>query len=131
MRFKFLFLLTSIVSFISFSSCKKVAGNGGLASIQGKVYAIDYDKNGLLKSEGYLGDQRVSLSFGDNTTVDIETRTSYTGEYEFDFLQKGNYTVFTYSPCDTCVLSQRNVIQKVTINEKKEVVTVDDLLITQ
>jgi len=131
MRFKFLFFLTTIVLFFLFSSCKKVAGDGGLASIQGKVYAIDYDKTGLIKSEGYLGDERVCLSYGNNTTVDAETRTSYTGEYKFDFLQKGDYTVFVYSPCDTCPLLQRSVLQKATIVERKEVITLDDLLITQ
>lgn len=109
------------------ASCKKEAGEGGLATITGKVYATDISSSGVLKAEGYLGEARVYISVAGETAFFEDTRTSYDGSYRFDFLRKGSYDIWTYSDCDTCQWAQKYQIQSVTIDDKRETVTVPDL----
>jgi hypothetical protein len=118
-------LFFSLLS-VCFFACKKVPGDGGLATITGKVYAKDFDINGFLTGEGYIADEKVFISYGDNTTVDNDVNTSYNGEYKFEFLQKGKYTVFVYTNCDTCSLGTRAIMKVVEINSRKEVVVLED-----
>lgn len=121
--------IASIVLVISvlLLACKKLPGTGGLASISGKVYAKDYDVNGFLIGEGYLSDEKVYISYGDNTTIDNDVNTSYNGEYRFDFLQKGKYSIFVYTRCDTCSLGTRAIIKEVEISSRKEEIVLEDL----
>lgn len=119
-------LLGIITISIFLVTCKKVPGEGGLASITGKVYAKDYDINGFLVGEGYIADEKVYISYGDHTTIDNDVNTSYTGEFKFDFLQKGKYTLFVYSKCDTCDLGTRAEIQTVEITGRKQEINLAD-----
>ena len=118
-------LTLSLFSFF-FITCKKYPGEGGLASITGKVYAKDYDINGFLVGEGYIADEKVYISYGDHTTIDNDVNTSYTGEFKFDFLQKGKYTIFVYSKCDTCDLGTRAEIKTIEITGRKQEITLND-----
>lgn len=113
------------------SACKKLPGEGGLATIKGKIYAKDYDVNGFLRGEGYIPEERVYISYGADTNVSNEVRTSYNGEYKFEFLQKGKYSIFVYTNCDTCGLGVRPVVQKVEITTRKQVITLADINITK
>lgn len=112
-----------------FASCKKDPGTGGLATIKGKVYAYDYNTYGELVDSGYIADEKVYISYGDHTTVDDDVNTSYTGGYMFEWLQKGDYTVFVLSKCDTCPLGTTHIEQKVTIESRKQVVNLPDFVI--
>lgn len=120
------YLLFIIFVSSSFITCKKIAGEGGLATIKGKVYAKDYDSSGFLVGEGYVPDEKVYISYGDHTTIDNDVNTSYNGEYTFEFLQKGTYSVFVYTKCDTCDLGTRAIIKKVEITERKQILTLED-----
>lgn len=115
----FILGLTAVVMSLS-SSCKKDAGEGGLASISGKVYGYDINSAGIVTDSGYVGDVQVYISYGDHTYVDDNVRTSYTGEYSFQGLQKGKYTIFTYSECDTCNFNQTSIVQKFEITSSKQ-----------
>lgn len=125
----------SVVPFLlfvcfAFFSCKKDEGKGGLATIQGKVYAYEYDKYFISKIDsGYLADERVYISYGNHTAVDDDVRSSYDGSFKFDYLQKGNYTVFCYSRCDTCPLGTEVTKSVVTITSTKQVLNMPDFLI--
>ncbi len=114
-----------------FAACKKDPGTGGLATIQGKVYAYDYNTYGELVDSGYIADEKVYISYGDHTTVDNDLNTSYNGAYMFEWLQKGDYTVFVLSKCDTCPLGTTHIAQKVTIDSRKQVVTLPDFVINK
>lgn len=114
---------------LSFSSCKKEPGEGGLATIKGRIYCKDYDKFGNLISEGYLPDENVYISYGDRTVVDNDVNTSYDGSFAFEFLQKGDYTVFAYTVCDTCQFQTASVLKKVHISKMREVVDIGDISI--
>jgi hypothetical protein len=119
-----------LLGMICFVSCRKEAGPGGLASVKGKVYGIDVTTSGDVKSEGYVGDQRVYIGVTNDTYSFQDVRTSYDGTYEFKYLRKGTYDVWAYSDCDTCAWKQKLVIKKgIEISDKKETVTVEDLKI--
>ncbi|HLP21917.1 MAG TPA: hypothetical protein VK174_16505 [Chitinophagales bacterium] len=122
----FLVLLTvTVLAFVS--SCRKQPGDGGLGSIHGKVYGYDTNNFGIATDSGYLADARVFLAYGDNTWVDDDTRTSYTGEYYFPYLHPGDYSVWVITECDTCVLNQSADIERVTIDDPRGTVEVRDL----
>lgn len=107
--------------------CKKEAGPGGLATIKGKVYGRDITASGGLRAEGYIGDVRVFISVSGNPSYFEDIRTSYDGSFEFRFLRKGSYDLWTYSDCDTCLLKQQLVMrQGVTIDGRKETKVVPD-----
>lgn len=128
MRFKVILYLFITATFLLFS-CKKEAGEGGTATIKGRVWGYDINTSGSITDSAAVQDARVYISYGDNTTVDDDTRSSYTGEYVFRGLQKGRYTVFVYSQCNDCPFNQEVVKQTVEITENGKEVMVPDLII--
>lgn len=117
-----------IVLLLVTASCKQQPGDGGQATIHGKVYGYDINNFGLVTDSGYVQDTRVYLSYNDHTWADDDTRTSYTGEYIFPYLHTGDYTVWVLNVCDTCALNQSYDIRQVTIGKPKETVEVPDLI---
>lgn len=127
----YLFAAGLLLSLAIFGACKKDPGFGGQAAVQGKVYVKDYDKSGFLKSEGYGGDVRVTIAVsGEGAELD-DQRTQYDGSYKFPNLRKGNYQVWVYEQCDTCLLDQRVMVQEVVIKDKKQIVTLPDFVIAK
>jgi hypothetical protein len=108
-------------------ACRKPAGEGGTSTIRGKVYAFNL-RNGVKADSGYVGDIRVFLHFDDHPWADEETRTSYSGDYQFKWLTKGKYKVSIISECDTCPMEQTGVFENVEIKKKNETVTAPDLI---
>ncbi|MCT4579917.1 MAG: hypothetical protein N4A35_00750 [Flavobacteriales bacterium] len=107
-------------------SCKKGPGIGGKATITGKVYEYNYNNDfSVLKDEYYKGDHDVYIVYGDDNIYSDNFKTHYDGTFEFNYLLPGEYTIYVYSS-DTNITSANNmtVTQKVTINEKKEVVDI-------
>jgi hypothetical protein len=122
-------VLISIATILA--SCEKEPGEGGLATIQGKVWGRDLDNDGFVKTQGYLGGVRVYIGVDDGARSDyFETvRTSYDGTYTFPFLRKGDYRVWVFSRCDTCVLEDTVRLQTATIRERKQTVTLPDMTV--
>ena len=110
-------------------ACAKEAGEGGSSSIKGRIYGYDINTSGAITDSAVVQDARVYISYGDNTTVDEDTRSSYTGEYVFRGLQKGKYTIFTYSQCNDCPFNQEVKKQVVEITEANQEVLVPDIVI--
>ena len=108
------------------SSCKKEAGEGGLASIKGKVQTdlrlvpsnpvtFQYSRPGV--------DEEVYIIYGDNTGPDDRVWTNYKGEFEFRNLRPGDYKIYVYSR-DTTGSAQVNmqrmpVVREVKIEDRK------------
>ena len=111
------------------SSCAKEAGEGGSSTIKGRIYGYDINTSGVVTDSAVVQDVRVYISYGDNSTVDDDTRTSYTGEYVFRGLHKGKYTVFVYSQCNDCPFNQEVKKQVVEITEANQEVLVPDIVI--
>jgi hypothetical protein len=100
------FLSTSLLLCAVLSaSCSKDEGEGGTSTIKGKLMVKQYD-NGYrtLLSESAAADENVFIIYGtDHETYDEDYKTSYNGEYEFKYLQKGSYKVFAYTTDTTGV----------------------------
>lgn len=119
-------LLFSFITILS--CCNKAPGDGGLATIHGRVYGYNTNNFGIATDSGYLAEARVYLAYGDHTWVDQDTRTSYTGEFAFPYLHTGDYKVWVINKCDTCPSAQQAYIVNVTINHPRETVEVADLI---
>jgi hypothetical protein len=112
-----------------FFACKKDEGRGGQATITGKVYAYDVNRNGIRVDSGYMAGVRVYISYGNSNAVDDDTRTSFDGTYSFPWLNKGDYKVWVVSEdCAGCPLNQSSDVVLVNVKDRKETVTVRDLI---
>ena len=124
-RISILLFLTALL----FTACSKEPGEGGSASISGKVFGYDINTAGIVTDSAYAGDYRVLISYGNNKASDNDIRTSYTGDYSFTGLRKGNYRVYVYSQCDTCTFNQSYSVQEVEITSNKQELTLPDFVI--
>jgi hypothetical protein len=126
--------IISLISFISLisliaPSCNKGPGEGGRASITGKVYAVNYNAAMTIPTDsGYIGGQKVFIIYGDETAVGDNQDTNPDGSYEFQFLRKGKYKVYVYTKVKQNHLDSA-VIQNVEITERKQTVTLPDFRI--
>jgi len=129
MKMRLIQSLTVILIVIIFFGCKKGSGEGGTSNIKGKIYVMNYNGSGQLTSQYYGQEERVYIIYGDADFYGNDTRTSYDGTYEFDFLRKGSYTVFAYSDCDTCASGSEAVKIASEITENHSTVTLPDLVV--
>ncbi|MEI6696667.1 MAG: hypothetical protein WCO13_11420 [Bacteroidota bacterium] len=124
--------LSAIILIVFSVSCSKDAGEGGTSSIQGKVYARYYNKTFTsFLGESYAPDKYVYICYGDNVGYGDKQRTNGGGSFEFKYLRKGKYKVYTFS-LDTTLSNpagQFAVIENVTISDNDETVTTNDFLI--
>jgi len=114
--------------------CEKSPGEGGNASIRGKVLVEKHKIPSEVEESYFAKDEKVYLIFGKDTNFDLDTRTSYDGSFEFNNLRTGEYQIFVYSECEEeydfeCDESETKVvIMSVFIYNKNE--TVDLGIIT-
>lgn len=125
----FRFSLLSVISLFTLISCSKEPGEGGSATISGKVFGYDVNTSGVITDSAYAGDYRVYISYGDNSAADNDVRTSYSGDYTFKGLRKGKYKVYVFSQCDTCVFNQNYIVQDVEITSNKQDLMLPDFVI--
>jgi len=115
-----------------FFSCKKEPGEGGFASIEGKVYVKNYDASyTILTAEYYLPGETVYIIYGDETEVGNTVKTSYDGSFKFNYLRKGKYKVYVIGedPSKPYLSVPKEELMEVTITKKKEKVVLNDLVI--
>lgn len=134
--YKIIFIITAFS--ILLISCKKEAGQGGRATIKGKVYAEYWDKSFSAKRDSsYAPNIDVYIIYGNESTFGDDQKTSFDGSYEFKYLQKGKYKIYAYTRDSSGVATgQLNtfapniaVVKEVEIKERKETVEVDDIKI--
>ena len=87
---------------IGFTACKKTEGEGGTSVIEGKVYKIytfqattgEWDTTYFQLDAG----KDVFIIYGDDKSevYDDKFETDYNGKYHFEYLRKGDYTLYTY-----------------------------------
>ncbi len=101
-------------------SCSKVEGPGGSSAISGKIHVKKYDVAGNLINEYDAQNEDVFLIYGEEGTFyDDDVKTSYDGTFEFNYLQKGKYTVFVYEKCTTCASGKQPVFVDVELTDSK------------
>jgi hypothetical protein len=122
------FLISTIVA------CSNGPGQGGKASILGKVHAANWNATcTLLSSEYYAPDEDVYIIYGEDPSYGDRIKTGPDGTYEFKYLRPGKYTVYVYSKdCSGATPSGKlAVTAEVEITEKKQAVVLDDINITK
>ena len=124
---KNIFLLVIIGLVIT--SCTKVEGEGGSASIKGFVYEYKINAFSLDTTARYAAaDQDVFIIYGDDHTFyDDNIKTSYDGSFKFPYLQKGKYTVFVYEDCATCLSGKKEILRTIEITKKNQVIDLDTI----
>jgi hypothetical protein len=132
MRTKILILLS--FSFLFFS-CKKEEGEGGLATIKGRVWVRDWDKNFNLMMYEYPGlDEDVFIVYGDQVGYGDKLSTDLNGNFEFKYLRKGTYTIYALSdtlPSPNVSFAQFPVSVKIEISEKKQIIDIGALTVNR
>lgn len=121
-----------------FSACAKEPGIGGEATIYGKVYAKHYNSTfTVLLSAYYVPDTYVYLVYGDDINYGTRIKTNYNGEFEFNYLYPGDYTIYTYSIDSAAIVNfavdppNMAVIKEVFIEQKQSDLEIEDLIIYQ
>ena len=117
------YLILFLFATTSFISCKKSPGIGGQASILGNIKVNNINILGDTIATYDAQDLDVFIVYGNlNNTYDDDTKTSYDGSFEFNFLNAGEYEVFVYSDCADCPNGQDSVvIINTTIQDNNEV----------
>lgn len=113
---------------IGFPSCELTPGEGGTSTITGKVYLKEVNSSGIVTAEYFVPDEDVFIMFDDDSIYDESTKTSYNGEYQFNFLRKGRYKIFAYTDASFSSDYQEPVFAEIEISENHQ--TVEAPLIT-
>lgn len=111
------------------SSCSKSEGVGGKSIIKGKI-TITNSNNGMLEETYNAQAHNVYIIYGEGSIYNDDFKTSLDGSYQFEYLNKGSYQIFTYSDCENCPKGQDSLILvpvEVENNETKEVNTIEVL----
>ena len=119
-------IYTSVITSLIIFSCTLEEGDGGKGSITGKVIAQEIYNNPIVgivdsvaKEYPAIG-ERVYLTYGDNSIYDEDFRTDENGNYKFENLTKGNYTLTFYSYCDSCDTEITSIYTDVTLESHKD-----------
>lgn len=134
-------LSLALIAGLVIASCKKPAGEGGRASIKGKIWVENYNTLGpypggayTLKGEFAGADEDVYIIYGDDVSYGNKVKSGTDGVFEFKYLRKGEYKIYVKSK-DTTRQSFyfgsgiKTVDVSVTIADKKEEVDAGTLTI--
>lgn len=125
---KLFYLLGVLCLIFSFSSCNNTEGEGGTASIEGTLYAIEHaDDNYNLQTDTIVAAKTdVFLVYGNEGFYGDDVETDYNGLYRFQYLTPGQYTLFTYS---TLASGEREVVSHTVTLKRGERAVLPDLYI--
>ncbi len=132
MRSKSFYLALVIVLSFFIISCDKEEGEGGTSTIAGKILVRNYNSNfTIIKGEYYAPDVDVFIIYGNDSIHADDFKTSIGGWYRFEFLNKGEYTIYAISDDATMQSPSGKTIVKKTIeiSENNSTVIVDDIVI--
>jgi len=120
-------VILSLFISIIFFSCDKSEGIGGTSTIKGKIQALEGSYNPFTNQFDttalyFASDENVYIIYGNDSSqvYDDDFETSWDGTYEFNFLRTGNYTLFAYSKCDTCLSGTKPLFWRVEILNNNE-----------
>ena len=126
------FLWVIIALSITFLSCEKEVGEGGTSTLKGRVLVKNYNSDFSVKlGEYYAPGVDVFILYGNDMIYSDKFETGLDGWYHFEFLTKGEYTVYALSADSTrqSPSGETVVLQKVSITENNQTVTVPDIVI--
>ena len=123
---------------LGFSACEKDAGEGGTSVIEGQVYKIFTFQNpttGLIDTQYFQLDvaKDVFIIYSDDeaSVYDDKFETDYNGRYRFEYLRKGNYSIYTYadSTDGSGIQYEYPIFKHVKISSNNSTNKVDDFVI--
>jgi hypothetical protein len=123
---------------LGFTACEKPAGEGATSVIEGQVYKIFTFQNpttGLIDTTYFLLDagKDVFIIYGDEKSevYDDKFETDYNGKYHFEYLRKGDYTLYTYadSTDGSMIKHDYPIFQQITISSNNSTNKVIDFVI--
>ena len=123
---------------LGFTACEKSAGEGGTSVIEGQVYKIFTFQNpttGLIDTTYFLLDagKDVFIIYWDDKSevYDDKFETDYNGKYHFEYLRKGDYTLYTYadSTDGSMIKHDYPIFQQITISSNNSTNQVVDFVI--
>jgi len=120
-------LLCFLIIFLVFGSCTKDEGEGGNATIRGKVFVRDFDSDGEFVGEYYAAEKDVYIVYGDDDFYNDNVQTHHDGSFRFQYLRPGNYQIYTYTKCRTCPEPQTPVFVDVVIEDNDQLIELDDI----
>ena len=94
-------ILVFAVLALSFSGCKKYEGQGGRSKITGKLTVNEklYINGALAQTVSYPGaTEDIYIVYGTQDSIfDDKVECNYDGNFSFNYLFPGTYTVFAYN----------------------------------
>ena len=134
---------------LGFTACEKPAGEGGTSVIEGQVYKIytseivvnELDSFGNIDTTYKSIDtlyyqldegEDIYIIYGDNEgeLYDDKFKTDYNGKYHFEYLRKGDYTIYIHADSsDVDMTYTFPVFKHVTISSNNSTNTVADFVI--
>ncbi len=125
-------IIVVMVLGLSIISCKKKPGEGGFASIEGRLYVKNFDNFfTYVVTEHYLPGENIYIVYGDGNEVGNSVKTSYDGSFKFNYLRKGKYKIYAIGK-DTVLATRDNpkiILKEINITKKKEKIVLDDFII--
>jgi hypothetical protein len=122
------YLVFTVLVLGVFASCSQDEGTGGNSHIKGKLVKKVYSEDlSVLLDELPAKDERVYLVYGEGNIPDVDVRTGYEGDFQFQYLWPGKYKIYYYSQ-DTSSAVNEQVERVVEIDLKKnETVDLENL----
>ena len=127
---------------ISFSACEKSEGEGGTSVIEGQVWKTYTDSITTIYLEPHIGkDVFIIYSNNEGELYNDKFETDYNGNYRFEYLRKGDYTVYTYTdsmqtynqqnpiPLDALLEYDYAIFKHIKISSNKSTNKVDNFII--
>ncbi len=127
-------ILLSLFVVLLFLSCSKEEGEGGRASISGKLIIQEYNNDFSIKKNKYAAaDENVYIVYGDGDYYNDKTKTNYDGTFKFNYLRKGTYSIFVYSDDSTGEeeSGKTTLWKTVEIKDTKQELVLDDITIAK
>ena len=131
-----------------FMACDKPAGEGGTSIIEGQVYKIYTSEIVVNELDSFGNDttykvidtlyyqldegEDVYVIYDDNEggIYDDKFKTDYQGRYRFEYLRKGEYTIYTHADSsDVDMTYTFPMFKHVNISSNNSTNTVDDFII--
>ena len=114
---------------VTTQSCSKEAGIGGSSTITGTLIGFEVNPATGDTTSYELADEDVFIIYGDDNTEAYHDsyKSSWNGQYRFEYLKKGTYTIFGYEECITCATGKQAVFTSIEITKNGSELDLGDL----
>jgi len=131
-----------------FIACDKTAGEGGTSIIEGQVYKLYTSEVVVNELDGFGNDTTYKIidtlyyqldegedvyviyDYNEGHIYDDKFKTDYQGRYRFEYLRKGEYTIYTLADSSDINMTYTfPVFKHVNVSSNNSTNTVDDFII--